>query len=259
MALFPLDEVKKLRGELAAHPVYSSVTDMEHLTLFMQHHVFSVWDFMSLAKYLQNEIAPARSPWLPGGDSLVRRFINDIILEEESDEGLPQEDGTPTYASHFELYAQAMEEVRAGSSDQINRFVSAVAADSLESALQTCSVPEPSRDFMQTTFGFIQSGKPHVVAAAFALGREHIIPEMFRSLLEKMNISQDDAKVFHYYLERHIHLDADHHGPMSLRMLDTLCDNDPVKLAEAEAAAIAAIRARMRFWDGVLEAISQME
>ena len=256
MALFPLDEVKKLRGELAAHPVYSSVTDMEHLTLFMQHHVFSVWDFMSLAKYLQNEIAPARSPWLPGGDSLVRRFINDIILEEESDEGLPHEDGTPTYASHFELYAQAMEEVRAGSSDQINRFVSSVAAESLESALQTCSVPEPSRDFMQTTFGFIQSGKPHVVAAAFALGREHIIPEMFRSLLEKMNISQDDAKVFHYYLERHIHLDADHHGPMSLRMLDILCDNDPVKLAEAEAAAIAAIRARIRFWDGVLEAIS---
>jgi hypothetical protein len=255
MALFSLDRVKDLRRELAAHPVYASVKDRDDLALFMAHHVYSVWDFMSLVKYLQNEIAPARTPWLPHGDANVRRFINDIVLEEESDEGLPLEDGTATYTSHFELYVKAMEEVKSGSSEDIVTFVDAVAQSSLASALETIRVFEPAKTFMKTTFEFIRSDKPHVIAAAFALGREHIIPEMFRALLERMNVCKEEAAVFHYYLERHIHLDSDHHGPLSLRMLDILCDNDPVKLAEAEAAAILAIEARIGFWDGVLAAI----
>jgi hypothetical protein len=70
-----------------------------------------------------------------------------------------------------------------------------------------------------------------------------------------MNITKDQASVFHYYLERHIHLDADQHGPMSLRMLEILCDNDPIKIEEAHEAAMSAIRARIQFWDGVLHAI----
>lgn len=252
---FPLEKIKRLRKELSTHPVYAAVTDMDELTVFMQHHVFSVWDFMSLVKYLQNDIAPARSPWLPHGDSQVRRFINDIVLEEESDEGIPLEDGTPTYASHFELYVTAMEEVCQGSSADVSAFIDAVAAGSLETALDGARLPEPAREFMKTTFGFIASDKSHVVAAAFALGREHIIPEMFRALLEKMNITKEQAEVFHYYLERHIELDTDHHGPMSLRMLELLCENDQQKIAEAEEAAVQAIEARIRFWDGVLAAL----
>lgn len=259
MTLFPLENIKKLRKELSSHPVYAAVSNIDDLTIFMQHHSFSVWDFMSLVKYLQNEIAPARSPWLPRGDAHVRRFINDIVLEEESDEGLPLEDGTPTYTSHFELYITAMEEVKEGCSTQITEFVDQVASGSLDTALQNAQIPEPAREFMNTTFEFIKSDKPHIVAAAFALGREHIIPEMFRALLEKMNITKEQATAFHYYLERHIELDSDHHGPMSLRMLELLCENDKEKIAEAEEAAINAIQARIKFWDGVLLSIQNAE
>ena len=256
MNAFPLENVKKLRKELATHPVYAAVKDMNDLAIFMQHHIYSVWDFMSLVKYLQNEIAPARAPWLPFGDARVQRFINDIVLEEESDEGIPLEDGTTTYTSHFNLYAQAMEEVKEGSSKLVREFVGKVASDSLDAARKTVRVPAPAQEFMQTTFGFIDSNKPHVVAAAFALGREHIIPEMFRALLDKMNISREEATVFHYYLDRHIELDGDHHGPMSMRMLELLCEDDQSKIAEAEEAAINAIQARIRFWDGVALAIN---
>lgn len=255
MTTFPLENVKKLRKELATHPVYAAVTDMNDLTIFMQHHIYSVWDFMSLVKYLQNEIAPARAPWLPFGDAQVQRFINDIVLEEESDEGIPLEDGTITYTSHFNLYAQAMEEVKVGSSNLIREFVSKVASDSLSIAKQTTPIPSAAAEFMETTFSFINSDKPHVIAAAFALGREHIIPEMFRALLDKMNISREEAGVFHYYLDRHIELDGDHHGPMSMRMLELLCEDDKTKIAEAEEAALHAIKARIKFWDGVLLAI----
>ena len=213
MTTFPLENIKKLRKDLATHPVYSAVTDMNDLTIFMQHHIYSVWDFMSLVKYLQNQIAPAHTPWLPFADTHVQRFINDIVLEEESDEGIPLEDGTPTYTSHFNLYLQAMEEVKAGSSDLIIEFVTLVASDSLDIAKETVQIPSAAKEFMETTFDFINSDKPHVIAAAFALGREHIIPEMFRALLDKMKISREDAEVFHYYLDRHIELDGDHHGP----------------------------------------------
>lgn len=256
MALFSLEPIKALRSRLATHPVYAAVKDHETLITFMRHHVYSVWDFMSLVKYLQNEVAPARTPWLPHGDTQVRRFINDIVLEEESDESLSVDDqGYPIYTSHFELYMAAMEEVRLHSTKEVKHFVNHVASYSLTQAWESCNIPQPSKLFMQTTFAFIDSDKPHVVAAAFALGREHIIPEMFRALLEDMKVTKEDASVFHYYLERHIHLDGDHHGPLSLRMLDLLCDNDPIKLEEANQAAQDAIRARIRFWDGVLEAL----
>ncbi len=44
---------------------------------------------------------------------------------------------------------------------------------------------------------------------------------------------------------------------MSLRMLDLLCEEDEAKIAEAEEAALNAIKARIRFWDGVLLAIEE--
>lgn len=257
MIPFPLEKVKLLRKELASHPIYSEVKDMDDLTLFMQHHIFSVWDFMSLVKYLQNKIAPAKQPWLPHGDAHVQRFINDIVLEEETDEGIPLEDGTKTYTSHFNLYITAMEEVKKGSNKLINEFIGKVTSSSLETALKTIDIPAPAKEFMQTTFGFINSDKPHVIAAAFALGREHIIPEMFRALLAKMNISREQAEVFHYYLDRHILLDGDFHGPMSLRMLELLCEDNEAKIAQAEEAALHAIKARIKFWDGVLLAIQE--
>ncbi|WP_304543331.1 DUF3050 domain-containing protein [Sulfurimonas microaerophilic] len=257
MSTFPLEEIAEYREKLAQHPVYAAVQNMDDLTVFMQHHVYSVWDFMSLAKYLQNCFAPSQTPWMPRANTDVQRFINDIILEEETDLGLPLADGTQTYSSHFELYTQAMEEVSIGSSQNVYAFLENVQRTSVETTLQTEIAPLASCEFMQTTFGFINSDKPHLIAAAFALGREHIIPKMFRALLEKMAIKREDTQVFHYYLERHIELDSDHHGPMSLKMLEILCEDDPKKIEEAKQAAIDAIKARIKFWDGVLEVIEQ--
>jgi hypothetical protein len=78
---------------------------------------------------------------------------------------------------------------------------------------------------------------------------------MFRALLRRMNITQQQAPAFHFYLERHIHLDEDFHAPLALRMVNELIGGDASKLAEAEAAAVAAVKARIGFWDGVLAAL----
>jgi len=251
-ATFNLDLIAPARERLSRHPVYEAVRTVEDLRKFMEHHIYSVWDFMSLCKTLQHELAPIQVPWAPKGDPVVRRFINEIVLEEETDQGLPGQG--PEFLSHFELYRTAMGEIGANA-DTVQTFVETAAESGIRKALDTQPVPAPSRAFTAQTFQFIETAKPHVIAAAFALGREHIIPSMFRAFLKDMAITQNDAPAFHYYLERHIHLDEDFHAPLSLRMLEAFIDGDAKKAREAEDAALLAIDARTRFWDGVFDAL----
>jgi hypothetical protein len=253
MARFNPDCVQSLQAELNSHPVYGALRSLDDLRVFMAHHVFSVWDFMSLIKYLQGRVAPVQIPWAPVGDPSVRYFINRLVVEEESDE-IPTPEGGVRYASHFETYCAAMSEIGADGAMPM-RFLERVGREGLDEALYCELVPEPARYFCETTFGFIRNDKPHEVAAALALGREHVIPEMFRQFLVRMKIGEAQAPAFHFYLKRHIHLDADFHGPLSLALLDGLCAGDPARVQEAETAAEEALCARIRFWDGVLEAV----
>ena len=71
----------------------------------MEHHVFAVWDFMSLLKKLQELYAPHGSPWVPNSNGNVVRFINEIVTEEESDKAY--DDLGNSYISHFEIYLNA--------------------------------------------------------------------------------------------------------------------------------------------------------
>lgn len=253
MASLNLDHIRPLQEQLNRHPIYGAIERIEDLRVFMSHHVFSVWDFMSLIKYLQGRIAPVQVPWMPHGDASVRYFINQLVLEEESDTA-PLPGGGIEYASHFELYCRAMTEIGADG-DMPRRFLALVAEQGVDEALYSPMVPLPSRYFTETTFCFILEDKPHLVASALALGREKLIPAMFRQFLDQMQITEARAPIFHYYLNRHIHLDEDFHGPLSIKLLEQLCDDDPARVDEAETAAEEAICARIRFWDGVLEAI----
>jgi len=244
--------ILSFKRQLEEHPVYEAVASVEDLRCFMQHHVYSVWDFMSLIKYLQSMIAPTTYPWVPQGDGNIRRFINELVLEEESDE---TQDATQ-FSSHFELYHHAMTEIGADISVS-SRFIETVRDKGIHPALDMQDIPTPSRKFTSQTFKFIEADKPHQVAASLALGREHIIPCMFRSILKKTGVSDKDAPIFHFYLNRHIHLDEDFHAPLSLRLLNRLCEGDAHKTEEAIEAANIAVQARVEFWDGVLDAIQQ--
>jgi hypothetical protein len=135
------------------------------------------------------------------------------------------------------------------------RFVQMAGVEGIDAALRSGLVPVPSATFTRGTFDFIASGKPHAVAAALALGREHVIPSMFRAFLARMAVTETQAPSFHYYLNRHIHLDEDFHAPLSLRLLAALCGDDVDKWREAATAAETAVDARISFWDGVLQAL----
>ena len=84
---------------MVEHPVFTAIRDIQSLQIFMEAHVVAVWDFMSLVKRLQRDLTCVDVPWLPAADPLAARFVNEIVLAEESDE-----DGQGGFLSHFGLY-----------------------------------------------------------------------------------------------------------------------------------------------------------
>tara|TARA_B100000902_G_C27308971_1_gene917220 strand:+ start:2535 stop:3299 length:765 start_codon:yes stop_codon:yes gene_type:complete len=246
----PLKNIEVKELELTTHPLLSTnmIQSIEDLRVFMEHHVFPVWDFMSLAKALQHRVCPSGDLWLPEEHTRDEsaRLINEIIWGEESDKDL----GGGSI-SHFDLYLQAMMEIGANTTP-VQRFLDTVKSRGIEFALDNSpSVPECCIDFMKETFSFIATNKKHVIASAFTFGREAVIPGMFTGILQQLNINSYEAKKFHYYLERHIELDGDEHGPMATKLVENLCGNDPLAYVEAEQTAIAAMNARIEFWNKV--------
>ena len=125
----------------------------------------------------------------------------------------------------------------------------------LSDALARSSAPPPVVPFVETTFAIIAAGRTHAIAAAFALGREDLVPQMFTSVATASAYLRDTHPQFFYYLDRHIELDGDSHGPLAQDMLDVLCAGVDQRRAEAEDAVSRALRARLALWDGTLDAI----
>jgi hypothetical protein len=149
-----------LRKELAAHPLYQRIRTLGHVRVFMESHVFAVWDFMSLLKVLQRALTCVDLPWVPTPFPVSRRFVNEIVLGEESDEY----QGRPT--SHFEVYLEAMEQVKADT--RAIRHVVSGARQGVE-GLNFEGVPAAAKEFIETTFRVIHGGSSAAQAAPLRL------------------------------------------------------------------------------------------
>lgn len=220
---------------------------MEDLQTFMEFHVYAVWDFMSLLKALQQKLTCTQIPWAPPGNRTACRLINEIVLGEESDE-----DGQGGFISHYEMYLQAMKQAGANTEAIEHLLVNLQRGMPLAAALQDAHIPHPAREFVRHTFRLIDSGETHQIAAAFTLGREDLIPELFRRLVG--NLSEKfphQLDGFSYYLARHIELDEEQHGPLAERMLVSLCGDDEQKWHDAAEAASAALAARFAMWNAI--------
>jgi hypothetical protein len=248
-----LNKIRERQIELAAHPLLNGkVNNIDKLQVFMEHHQFAVWDFMSLLKALQHHVCPSTLQWVPTRRirSGAARLINEIVLNEESDMDI---DGKSPI-SHHDLYVQSMLEIGADPR-VLEELVNFCQTNTVWDAFEKVPIPYPALKFMQKTFGFIETGEPHIIAAAFCFGRETAIPVMFRHLADHLKIRPADAPKFHYYLERHIDIDGEEHGPASIQLVESLCDDDPVKIHEAEQAGLQALRYRYEFWTDVLEVL----
>ena len=248
-----LDSLTPLKEKLANHRIFERINSIEELKVFMEHHIFAVWDFMSLLKKLQKDVVPSGSPWVPNPNGNLVRFINEIVMEEESDQAYSN-GAEISYTSHYQIYLDAMTEVGA-STETILRFVEMVKSEGINSAMQKINLPESSRLFMSHTFKLINEGKSHEIAASFAIGRESIVPLMFKRILDQSKLGAQEVPVFRYYLQRHAELDGDHHGPMALKLLENMSAGDPDIENEIVKQAEKSIEQRISFWDGVHAAL----
>jgi hypothetical protein len=250
---FIQQEIADLRQQLVNHPVYKKINSKNDLRIFMQHHIFAVWDFMSLLKALQNNLTCVKSPWLPVGSPATRFLINEIVVGEESD---VDQDGN--HISHFELYLSAMQQSGATTS-AINRLIEYIINGvSVTEALNHLDIDESIKNFVSYTFKVIEENKPHVQAAVFTFGREDLIPDMFIAMVKDINTkTSNEAEIFQYYLERHIEVDGDHHSHLAITMTENLIANDELKKIEALEAVKLALIHRIGLWDGVLAALEK--
>ena len=233
------------RKSLINHSLYSKLDSKQKLVEFMENHVFAVWDFMSLIKALQRNLTCIEVPWTPNENRLAGRLVNEIVLAEESDVDL---NGNPK--SHFELYLESMIQIGA-STKKIEDFIFKIKTlKSYNKSIENINISPVVKEFMDFTFNIINTYKNHVIASVFTFGREDLIPDMFIEIVKKLSIN-DEIKADHliYYLERHIEIDADEHGPMALKMIEKLCGEDEIKWKEAEIASKKALEMRIKLWD----------
>lgn len=240
-------ELGDSRDRLVRHPIYKLVDNPERMKAFMEAHIWAVWDFQSLLKAVQRHLSCVTVPWTPTSDPEARRLINEIVLDEESDE-LPN----GSFASHFELYLRSMEVAGADTGPMKKVIEQIQAGVKLSEALLDPSIPTESREFVNRSFSIINSGSSHRIVAAFTYGREDVIPDMFRQVVVRLaEYSPEVWGQFRFYLERHIEHDDEHHGPVCRRIVATMCGSDPIKWAEASEAARLALEARINLWDSV--------
>lgn len=248
------ERLKPQVDQLLNHSLYNKISTPRQLQIFMEHHVFAVWDFMSLLKALQQQLTKTTNPWFPVGDPELRYLINEIVLAEETDVNYYGK-----HQSHFEMYLDAME-MSGANTRKIEDFLLQVThGTDIFLIIAASKIPVNIKQFLKTTFDVVSEGRSHKIASAFTFGREGLIPGMFTSIIESIQkkFPEEDLKLFKYYFDRHIELDDDEHGPMAFKMIEHLCGKNEKKWQEVEEAARLALDSRIKLWDGIEERISE--
>ena len=245
-----------LRTKLKHHPLYSLMKNERNVKVFMNAHVYCVWDFMNLVKRLQMHFTSVQLPWRPTSDfdsRVFRRLINEIVLEEESDE-LGNE-----FISHFSFYIESIRQIQNGSiSEQLTKFIRDISNGSVSynEIVNREYIPFSMRKFLRSTKEIATHENILVVASAFTFGREVMLPEIFTSILQKGAIATNpNLSKFVHYLHRHIELDGDYHGYLAKKIVLKLATTEK-DLDVVIVTAKHALEARVELWDQIYKQLS---
>lgn len=243
------EEIAPLQHQLLQHSMYTQLTHPRALHIFMEHHVFAVWDFMCLLKRLQQQLTCTQPLWTPPYNLQAARLINEIVVAEETD---VTPDGS--YASHFQLYLDAMAQVEANTTT-IETFI-CLLNQRVPYPEALFLAPTASAQFVTETLEVCHTSDAVGMAAYFLFGRENLIPDLFTQMVQWLALTSPiNIQSLMYYLNRHIELDGEEHGPAGEQLMISLCGTSEQAWQQARWAAVSALQSRLRLWDGIAAAI----
>ena len=168
--------------------------------------------------------------------------LKDSFLEEtdENKNGLP--------ISHFELYIKSMKDCGAETNKINELLINIQKGQNLKKALSNLKLPQPIKEFVLFTFNIINTKETHKIASIFTFGREELIPDMFPKVLYQLNQHHlYSLENLIYYFERHIDVDSDIHGPMSIKMIKELCRDNISRWEECLEISSLTLEKRIQF------------
>lgn len=219
--------------DLKNHPLYTSLHDIDRVRIFMENHVFSVWTFMCLLKSLINHLEESKSCiWAGVKDPSLYRVLCEIWIDEATDTI------DDVIISHLDLYLKSMEEIRADTTI-ILQLLDIARSSSDHISLEKFPIISSTKQFIHKQFHVIHTYTFEDLLTYFAYGRELLIPDMFKPLLEYIKLQGIECPHFLIYLEKHIHLDNIH-------------GNKLLPFAQKNTQIIQeAYNDRLSLWDGI--------
>lgn len=242
-----IESTQGLREDIINHPLNENIVSMEHLRSFMEHHIFAVWDYMSLLKALQKELTCTDLPWCPSSDGKLCSIINGLVMDAESTANLDGE-----LQSQFDIYRDCMKSVGARTAGIDGLIAKVSRGESLVASLMTTGHLAPSAAlFVLDTFNIIDKSRAHEIAAVFAFGREALLPAVFLKMVHNLKGEFPELSAYEVYMERYLNVHDEQNLANAFEMLEVLCGNDAIKWVEAEAAAKKALESRLNFWNAI--------
>lgn len=236
--------------QLLKHPFYNEINHPGDLKSFMEHHVYAVWDYMSLLKALQERFTKTTSPWFPVGDPEVRYLINKLVLARET--------GVNYYGkrqSRFEMYLASMKAAGADTGKTESFLEQVIHGTDIFLVIATCDLPVSIRQFLKNTFDIISEGKPHKIAAAFTYGRTDIFPENFSEKIKDLQqrFPEDDLRPVSYYFESL--KDQRNLAESATALVEELCGTDKQKWEEVKQTSLTCLKSRSALWNGIRDEV----
>lgn len=199
------------------HPVYLKIDTPYALRTYMEHHVFFVLDFMFLVKSIQNKFTNTSNIWSPvcidSKNPMLGCYINEIVATEETDRAFGGK-------SHLTYYIDAMKEAKADTSE-IMKVIKLIKEQKYIDLLDSNNMV--INGIVKQIYDLKENPNPYVSLGVFAIARENIIPEMFTNIVKTIDSAfPGNFTKMRTYLDRHIELDGEEHGPMSRMMLEAI-------------------------------------
>ncbi|NVJ59807.1 MAG: DUF3050 domain-containing protein [Gammaproteobacteria bacterium] len=256
MLSFKSSRIQYLDNSLNNHPLFNCIHFIEDLKVFMEHHIFTVWGYLSLLKAMQCNLTCASAPWIPVGDPSIRRMINELVCREESNElvgGL----------STFEWYLQSMSDCNANTSS-INKMIDSLSHGE-HSFLDLSYLSSPLKNYIITIQQIIKNGSLREIAAAFSAEQSVRLPKPFIKATSSLNKQHPkQTKSFHYYIksyyqERYVKEDFTKHGTLTLSLLVRLCNNNNNKYRDCLSVIEQILESKLLLWNSIFSLLNQIK